>query len=136
MNLIKVQADINGPLAKVWEFWTNEEHVQNWNFAAADWHCPKATNNLVEGGEFHYTMAAKDNSFSFDFWGTYQKIETNKNIEILLGDGRRMLVTFETSATGTIVTEQFEPETQNPPEMQKAGWQMILDNFKTYVEQS
>lgn len=136
MNLIKVQAVINAPLSKVWEYWTKEEHVQNWNFAAADWHCPKATNNLVVGGEFHYTMAAKDNSFSFDFWGTYQKIEAEKNIDIILGDGRHMFVTFETSDAGIIVTEQFEPEKQNPPEMQKAGWQMILDNFKNYVDQA
>jgi uncharacterized protein YndB with AHSA1/START domain len=136
MNLIKVQTVINAPLAKVWEYWTKEEHVQNWNFATSDWHCPKAIQNLEVGGTFHYTMAAKDNSFSFDFWGTYQKIETEKNIEIVLGDGRHMFVTFENSNEGIIVTEQFEPEQQNPTEMQKAGWQMILDNFKTYVEQS
>jgi uncharacterized protein YndB with AHSA1/START domain len=72
---------------------------------------------------------------SFDFWGTYQKIEIQKNIEILLGDGRTMKVTFEPSDNATIVTEQFEPEQENSTEMQQAGWQMILDNFKTYVEQ-
>ena len=87
------------------------------------------------GGEFHYTMAAKDNSFSFDFWGTYQKIDTEKNIEILIGDGRYMKVTFESTGADTIVTEQFEPEQENPVEMQQAGWQMILDNFTKYVEQ-
>jgi uncharacterized protein YndB with AHSA1/START domain len=81
-------------------------------------------------------MAAKDNSFSFDFWGTYQKIELEKLLEITLGDGRQMKVEFEYTLDGTVVTEQFEPETQNPEEMQKAGWQMILDNFKSYVEQS
>jgi uncharacterized protein YndB with AHSA1/START domain len=87
------------------------------------------------GGEFHYTMSARDNSMSFDFWGTYKKIEKEKNIEILLGDGRSMLVTFEMIDTTTIVTEKFEPENENPVEMQQAGWQMILDNFKRYVEQ-
>jgi uncharacterized protein YndB with AHSA1/START domain len=80
-------------------------------------------------------MAAKDNSFSFDFWGTYQKIEPEKLVEITLGDGRQMKVSFEGKGDSTVVTEQFEPETQNPEEMQKAGWQMILDNFKLYVEQ-
>ena len=105
-------------------------------FAASDWHCPNATNNLQIGGEFHYTMAAKDNSFSFDFWGTYQNIEPEKSLEITLGDGRQMKVGFEAKGDSTVVTEQFEPETQNPEEMQKAGWQMILDNFKAYVEQS
>jgi uncharacterized protein YndB with AHSA1/START domain len=135
MNLIKLEATINAPISKVWEFWTKEEHVKNWNFASSDWHCPNAINNLVVGGEFHYIMSAKDNSMSFDFWGTYKKIEIEKNIEILLGDGRKMKVTFESSDTGTIVTEEFEPEQENPAEMQRAGWQMILDNFKKYVEQ-
>jgi uncharacterized protein YndB with AHSA1/START domain len=134
--MITVTTMINVPLQKVWEYWTKEEHVKNWNFAASDWHCPNATNNLQIGGEFHYTMAAKDNSFSFDFWGTYQNIEPEKSLEITLGDGRQMKVGFEAKGDSTVVTEQFEPETQNPEEMQKAGWQMILDNFKAYVEQS
>lgn len=135
MSFIIVQSNINAPLNKVWDFWTNPNHVMNWNFAMSEWHCPSATNNLMEGGEFHYTMAAKDNSMSFDFWGTYQKIEIEKNIEIILGDGRKMKVTFETFDNGTTVTEEFEPEQQNPAEMQQAGWQMILENFKKYVEQ-
>jgi len=134
MNLITVQSTINAPISKVWEYWTKEEHVENWNFAISDWHCPNVTNNLVVGGEFHYTMAAKDNSMSFDFWGTYKKIEIERQIEIVLGDGRQMIVNFEASNAGTLVTEQFEPEQQNPAEMQQAGWQMILDNFKKYVE--
>ena len=135
MKLIKVASTINARISKVWECWTTEEHITNWNFAISDWHCPNATNNLAVGGEFHYTMSAKDNSMSFDFWGTYQKIEIKKNIEIILGDGRTMKVTFETSNNATIVTEQFEPEQENSTEVQQAGWQMILDNFKTYVEQ-
>jgi len=133
--MITVTTIINAPLQKVWEYWTKEEHVKNWNFAAADWHCPNATNNLQVGGEFHYTMAAKDNSFSFDYWGTYQKIEPNKQIDFELGDGRKVFVSFESAENGTIVTEQFEPEQQNTPERQQTGWQMILDNFKAYVEQ-
>ena len=132
--MITVTNIINAPIEKVWKYWTKEEHVKNWNFAASDWYCPNAINNLQVGGEFHYTMAAKDNSFSFDFWGTYQKIEPEKLLEITLGDGRQMKVGFEGIGDSTVVTEQFEPETQNPEEMQKAGWQMILDNFKKYVE--
>jgi uncharacterized protein YndB with AHSA1/START domain len=133
--MIKVEATINESLSKVWKCWTKEEHVINWNFATLDWHCPKAINNLVEGGEFHYTMASKDNSMNFDFWGTYQKIEFENKIEIVLGDGRKMNVKFESKNMGTIVIEEFEPEQQNAPERQRMGWQMILDNFKTYVEQ-
>jgi uncharacterized protein YndB with AHSA1/START domain len=135
MNLITVQVTVHTPIAKVWEYWTKEEHITNWNFAVSDWHCPAATNDLIIGGEFHYTMAAKDNSFSFDYWGTYQKIEFEKQLEFILGDGRKVMVHFESTEHGTVVTEQFEPEQQNPVERQQAGWQMILDNFKNYVEQ-
>lgn len=133
--MITVKQTINAPIEKVWRYWTKEEHVKNWNFAVSDWHCPNATNNLVVGGEFHYTMASKDNAMSFDFWGTYQKIEIEKCLEIILGDGRAMKVIFEATETGTLVVEAFEPEQQNTPERQQAGWQMILDNFKKYVEQ-
>lgn len=133
--MITVKHTIKAPIGKVWTYWTKEEHVKNWNFAVSDWHCPNATNNLVVGGEFHYTMASKDNTMSFDFWGTYQKVEIEKCLEIILGDGRAMKVTFETTEIGTLVIEAFEPEKQNTAERQQAGWQMILDNFKKYVEQ-
>jgi len=134
--MLTVKATIEAPIQKVWDYWTTATHVKNWNYAIAEWHCPEATNHLTVGGEFHYTMAAKDNSMSFDFWGTYQKIEAEKFIDIVLGDGRKMQVSFAATETGTIVTEQFEPEEQNPIEMQEAGWQMILNHFKQYVEQS
>ena len=134
MNLITVKATIHATVNKTWECWTKEHHVCNWNFASQEWHCPKAINNLQVGGEFHYTMAAKDNSMEFDFWGTYEKIEPGKNIEIILGDGRKMFVHFEAFEGGTGVIEQFEPEQTNPIEMQQMGWQMILDNFKAYTE--
>jgi uncharacterized protein YndB with AHSA1/START domain len=134
MAYITIETTINTPIALVWEKWTKPEHIQNWNFASPDWHCPKATTDLQVGGEFHYEMASKDGSMSFDFWGTFQQIEDGKMIASVLGDGRKMQVTFETTEAGTKVTEQFEPENQNPEEMQKAGWQMILDNFKSYVE--
>lgn len=132
--MITVNATIQAPITKVWDYWTKPEHVKNWNFAASDWHCPEATNNLEVGGEFHYTMSAKDNSFSFDFWGTYQEIIDQKYLSILIGDGRQMKVSFESTSEGTKVIEEFEPEKVNPEEMQRAGWQMILDNFKKYVE--
>ena len=134
MTLITVRSTINTPISKVWECWTQENHIIHWNFASPDWHCPEAKNNLQVGGEFHYIMAAKDGSFSFDFWGTYQKIIQEKTLAIELGDQRKMFVHFEETKEGTLITEEFEPESQNPPEMQQMGWQMILDNFKGYVE--
>jgi uncharacterized protein YndB with AHSA1/START domain len=131
---ITVSTKINSTITQVWECWTNPNHVMNWNFASEDWCCPEAKSDLKVGGEFHYSMSAKDTSFSFDFWGTYTQIELEKLLEITLGDDRKMTVTFESTNDGVIVTELFEPETQNPIEMQQAGWQMILDNFTKYVE--
>lgn len=134
MKLLTVRASIKAPLSEVWNYWTNPNHIIHWNFASTDWHCPSATNKLEVGGEFHYVMAAKDESESFDFWGTYQSIEFNKHIDILIGDGRKLMVSFEETNEGTLLTEQFEPETMNAIELQEAGWQCILDNFKKYVE--
>ena len=136
MKLITVKATVNAPLSQVWEKWTNAHHVTKWNFASPDWHCPSAENNLVEGGEFHHLMAAKDGSFQFDFWGTYQKITIEKSLDITIGDGRKMFVSFEKSGNQTILEERFEPENENSEELQQAGWQAILDNFKQYAESS
>jgi uncharacterized protein YndB with AHSA1/START domain len=136
MEQITVKSIIKAPISRVWECWTLPKHIIKWNFASNDWHCPKAENNLIIGGEFHYLMEAKDGSFNFDFWGTYVTINEGKYLEILLGDGRRMSVSFELLENETIITERFDPETQNSVELQKTGWQMILDNFKLYVENS
>ncbi len=134
LEKIIVKTRITAPIGKVWKYWTLPEYIMNWNFASSDWHCPEATNNLIVGGEFHYLMAAKDGSFSFDFWGTYQKIKFEQSIDIILGDGRKVSVCFEEIPEGTILIETFEPETENSIELQKTGWQTILDNFKKYAE--
>ena len=134
MNKLIVKTIINAPTAKVWKFWTSPEHIIKWNFASSDWHCPDATNELVVGKEFHYCMAAKDGTASFDFWGTYTNIEFEKRIEITLGDGRKVSVSFEKQGETTLVEEKFEPENQNPLALQEQGWQMILDNFKKHTE--
>ena len=134
MDLLMVSNIVNAPIAKVWQYWNQPEHIVEWNFASDDWCCPKAENHFVVKGEFHYTMAAKDNSDSFDFWGTYTKIEFEKLIEIVLGDGRVVTVHFEEVSNGIKVTETFEPESENSLELQKMGWQSILDNFKKQVE--
>ncbi|RVU24107.1 hypothetical protein EOJ36_09265 [Sandaracinomonas limnophila] len=133
MSKITVSANINSPINEVWEKWTNPTHVLHWNFAHESWHCPKATADLQVGGEFHYLMAAKDASFEFDFWGTFQEIEKEKYIKILLGDGREMEVFFHQNVNRTEVSEVFDPENQNPHEMQQQGWQSILNQFKKYV---
>ena len=78
MQLITVQSNIQAPIQKVWEFFTNPQHVINWNFAMPEWHCPSATNQLEVGGEFHYTMSARDNSMSFDFWVPIKKLKRKR----------------------------------------------------------
>ena len=134
MRTITVSISIDATLDKVWACWTHPNAITKWNFASPEWHCPKATNDCRVGGEFHYRMAAKDNSASFDFWGTYTAVEPKKQLAITLGDHRKMTVHFESKNDGVTVTETFEAEAQNPPELQRAGWQAILDNFRLYVE--
>jgi uncharacterized protein YndB with AHSA1/START domain len=134
MDLITVEAIIEAPIDIVWNFWTKPEHVQSWNFASPDWHCPKATSDFMVGGEFHYIMAAKDGSVDFDFCGTFTKILDKLFIEIFLEDGRELNIQFESEGKHTKIIETFEPEEVNSIELQRQGWQSILNQFKQYVE--
>lgn len=134
--MITVQSTINASIDKVWEFWTLPEHITKWSFASPEWHTPYAENDLREGGKFKSTMAAKDGSMSFDFGGEYTLVEKNTTIEYVLEDGRKVEIDFAATPNGVEVTQRFDPETQNPEEMQRGGWQAIMDNFKSYVEQN
>lgn len=132
--VITVEASINASLTKVWECWTSSNHITNWCFASDDWHSPAAENDLKVGGVFSTRMEAKDGSFGFDFGGTYTDVETNKKISYTLGDGRKVQILFESDGPFVKVIESFEAEQVNPADMQKTGWQAILNNFKTYTE--
>lgn len=132
---IKIEADIQASIEKVWDSWTKPEHIQDWNFAGDDWHCPHAENDLRKDGRFSYTMAARDGSFQFNFSGTYLECVLHNKIKFQLDDDRIVVVEFNESNGITRVTETFDPENQNDPELQRKGWQMILDRFKGYVEQ-
>lgn len=135
MTPITVETIVKKPVAEVWQSWTKPEHIVNWNQASSDWHCPKASNDLKVGGKFSATMEAKDGSSSFDFEGTYTLVEDLKRIEYVMVDGRKVQVVFESlGKTATKVTETFDPETENTPELQRSGWQAIMDNFKNYTE--
>ncbi len=131
---ITIQTTVNAPVEKVWKYWNQPEHITKWAFASDDWHAPKAENDLRVDGTFSTTMAAKDGSFSFDFGGIYTKVENQKIIEYTIGDGRKVKVEFVAEGSQTKVVETFELESQNPEEMQRGGWQAILDNFKKYTE--
>lgn len=131
---ITIQTTVNAPVEKIWKYWNQPEHITKWAFASDDWHAPKAENDLRVDGNFSTTMAAKDGSFSFDFGGVYTKVENHKIIEYTIGDGRKVKVEFVSEGNQAKVVETFELESQNPEEMQRGGWQAILDNFKKYTE--
>lgn len=131
---ITVEATVNAPIAKVWEAWTNPEHITQWCQASSDWHAPYAENDVRKDGKFKTTMAAKDGSVSFDFEGTYTDVQPGKLIEYVIGDERKVRIVFNQEGEATKVTETFEAETTNPLEMQRGGWQAILDNFKAHAE--
>jgi uncharacterized protein YndB with AHSA1/START domain len=131
---ITVETTINAPVAKVWEQFTAPEHITQWCQASDDWHAPFAENDVREGGSFKTTMAAKDGSFSFDFGGIYSEVKENALLDYNMGDGRNVRVVFSSEGDSTTLTETFDPESTNPIEMQRGGWQAILDNFKKYVE--
>lgn len=131
---ITVKVRVNAPITKVWKHWTAPESIVRWNNASGDWHTPRAENDLRAGGKFLSRMEAKDGSMGFDFFGIYDKVIVNKQIEYTLGDGRKVKITFTAQDNETEVVETFETENTNPIELQRAGWQSILNNFKQYSE--
>lgn len=132
--MISVSCSITLDKASVWKLWNSPEHVINWNFAAPEWHCPHAESDFQAGGKFSYTMAARDQSFSFEYSGVYDEIQESDVLNFTLDDGRKVTVEFVEENGVTQINEKFEPENENPLEMQRAGWQAILDNFKKYAE--
>ncbi len=131
---ITVQNTVTVPIHRVWELWNRPEHIVNWAFASDDWEAPHAENDVRVGGKFKIAMAAKDKGAGFDFTGVYTNVKENKLIEYAMDDGRRARVEFTEIPEGTRIVESFEPEKVNPEEMQRSGWQAILDNFKKYAE--
>lgn len=134
MQKVTVDTIVDAPIERVWECFTKPEHIVGWNNASADWECPKAENNVRVGGRFTSTMSAKDGSVSFDFTGTYTRVEEGRVLEYTIDGGRQVSVVFEVGEEKVRVVETFDTEDENPVEMQRAGWQAILDNFKRYVE--
>lgn len=132
-NKITISALINADKSKVWDFYTNPKHIINWNFADPSWHCPSATNDMKVGGTYKARMEAKDGSFGFDFEAVYSEIVDGTEFTYEFG-GRTATVVFTTNNNQTEITITFDPETTNSLELQKNGWQAILNNFKNYTE--
>jgi uncharacterized protein YndB with AHSA1/START domain len=131
---ITIQTTVQAPVEKVWEYWTEPNHITKWNAASDDWHTPFAENDLRIGGKFLSRMEAKDDSFGFDFGGTYDEVKTNEVIAYSMEDGRTVSITFKGNENETEIVETFDPDSENPVDMQRQGWQAILDRFKSYVE--
>jgi uncharacterized protein YndB with AHSA1/START domain len=133
-NAITVQTVVNAPVEKVWECWNRPEHITGWAFASDDWEAPAAENDLRVGGRFKTTLAAQAKSASFDFGGVYTGVKEHELIEYDMDDGRHVKVEFADSPQGVKITETFEPENTHPENVQRSGWQAILNNFKKYAE--
>ena len=133
-TIITVEATVNAPVEKVWETWSGPEHIMKWNSASDDWHTTKAENDLRTGGAFSSRMEAKDGSFGFDFGVIYDEVKEHELITYTLGDERKVEIRFKDLGGQTLVTESFEAEGTNPVEMQRGGWQAIMDSFKKYTE--
>ena len=131
---ITIEALIAADIEKVWDYYNTPKHITNWNFASDDWHCPKAENDMKIGGIYNARMEAKDGSFGFDFKAIYDEIIPMAKVAYTLGDERKVVTTFEKQGIQTKVTTVFDAEGMNPIDMQKAGWQAILNNFKRYTE--
>jgi uncharacterized protein YndB with AHSA1/START domain len=131
---ITVESRIQAPVAQVWNLWVTPQHIQQWNAASDDWHTPSASNDLRVGGRFTSRMEAKDGSMGFDFTGEYTEVQLHALIAYRLEDDRKVRVEFEPTGDTTLVRETFDAESTHSVEMQRTGWQSILDRFKVYVE--
>lgn len=131
---ITVETTVNAPVEKAWSYWSEPKHIMQWAQASDDWHAPHAENDLRTGGKFLTTMAAKDGSFSFDFAGTYTHVVPHNFIGYTIEDGRKVTITFTPQGDQTHISETFEMENMHPEEMQRGGWQAIMDNFKKHTE--
>ena len=133
---ITIQVEVCRARSDLWRMWNAPEHIVCWNFASDDWHCPRAENDLRAGGRLCYRMEAKDGSFGFDYEAIYDQIIPDAKLEYTLTDGRRVETNFDDSGAGTRITTTFEAEQEHPADMQRLGWQALLDNFKRYAEAS
>lgn len=131
---ITVQSTINANVEKVWQCWTDPQHITQWCAASDDWHAPHATNDLRKDGSFSTRMEAKDGSFGFSFGGIYTEVIPHHTIAYKMDDGRTVKIGFSSEENQTKIVETFDAEQENPIEMQQTGWQAILDNFKKYTE--
>ncbi len=134
-NIVTIAGIVRAPIEKVWKYYTEPKHITQWSFASDDWEASAATNDVRNGGKFSTTMRSKDGSESFDFTGSYTDVKENEFLMYTLDDGRNVTVAFTPQEDNTKIVITFEPENENPLDMQRLGWQAILNNFKKYTEE-
>lgn len=133
---ITVQTSVHAPLATVWDYWNAPEHITQWCSASDDWQTTNVENDLRVGGTLRMTMSAKDDSAAFTIESVYSVVDMHERIVYTMADGREVTLHFRETSEGVEIIETFDAESENPPEMQRAGWQAILDRFTNYVQQS
>ena len=133
-NFISISVSVNANAEKAWNYWTKPEHIVNWNHASDEWHTPRATVDLKVGGHFMSRMEAKDGSFGFDFTGEFVTIDNLNLIEYEIIGGRKVKIEFKTIENQTTISQTFQAEDENSLELQRQGWQAIMNNFKKYIE--
>lgn len=133
-EIVSVNAIVKADLKKVWDCWTSPECIKQWNQASEDWHTTDAQNDLKDGGKFSSRMEAKDGSMGFDFSGRYDVVAPGSHLEYTLKDNRKVKINFLEKRNGIHVLETFEAESSQPVDIQKEGWQAILNSFKRFVE--
>lgn len=129
---ITVETLVQARPQEAWAAYITPDHITKWNYASDDWHCPSASVDLREGGQFSSRMEAKDGSVGFDFAGTYTAVVPSERIEYDFGD-RHAVVTFVPEGDQTRVAVSLDPETDHPADQQRSGWQAILDNFAKHL---
>ena len=134
MSTITIKTTVAADPELTWKCYTDPEHITKWNFASEDWCCPNAENDLTVGGVYKARMEAKDGSFGFDFEAVYSKVDEPNSLSYTMPDSRVVTTSFQSDSGSTLVTTVFDAETENDEEMQRNGWQAILDNFKKHVE--
>jgi uncharacterized protein YndB with AHSA1/START domain len=134
MSKVIIQANVSANIKKAWEYYTQPAHITKWNFATDDWMCPDASNDMRIGGKYIARMEAKDGSFGFDFEAVYNEISDGEKFTYVMPDNREVNVIFNQNGDAIEVTVKFDAETENPIELQREGWQSILNNFKKYTE--
>jgi len=130
---VTIESNIPVPPQAAWNAYTDPASIMQWNFASPDWCCPNAMVDLREGGRHLARMEARDGSMGFDFEGTYEVVDAPNALVLKLDDGRLSHTTFEAEDSGTRVRIVFDPEPTNPVELQRDGWQAILDNYAAHV---